>query len=95
MPDKLHSVPESFTLGLRDETVVALVASADEAALAEWMQALLAAKQAVSGKIVPAAFGERVVAVIHTHPSFLPVIAATSSAAGISDFVALPQADLS
>lgn len=94
MPGKLHTVPESFTLDAGDEPVIVLAASSDEPVLAEWVRELLAAKQAVAGKIVPAAAGDRVVAVLRTHSNFLPVIASTSSAGSVTDFVALPQSDL-
>ena len=89
---KLTSVPESFTLGGSDQTVIVIATQAGEG-FREWVDRVLAERLAVAAKIVKPIGGYRLVAVLRAHPSRVTDIV-ESSGSEVDDLIALPADSL-
>lgn len=94
MPDKLiPPVPETMTLGGVDQTVVVLAFAAlsDETAIADWTRELATDRRVVSGTVTHAISGDRVVAMLRTHPRCLQSISDRRPEC-VTDLVAVDRA---
>ena len=93
LPKLTPSVPESFSLGGADQTVVVIATGiAPGEGLREWVDRLLAERLVVEAKIGHTIGDEQEVAVLRAHPARVADLV-ESGADYIEDLIALP-ADL-